>query len=89
MIRDAVCEQRDGPSIGVHWADSPWSVPRLLGRGEQGIMVMQSPISSGLYRRSLSFHTLKSAVKRSASLTVSLAYHGLASEARSTACALC
>jgi hypothetical protein len=52
----------------------PWSVPRLRGRGEQGIIVMES----------LSLHTPKSAVKRGVSLTVGLAYHGLASEARST-----
>jgi hypothetical protein len=62
-------------------ADSPWSVPRLRGRGDQGVIVMPRPHFVRAQLRSLSRHTPKSAVKRGASPTVSLAHHGLASEA--------
>ena len=89
VICDAVCEQRDDSPMGVQRADSPWSVPRLRGRGSRGHRDAETPFRQGLNWRSLSFHTFKSAVKRVASPPVSLADHGLASEARSTACALC
>jgi hypothetical protein len=48
----------------------------------------QTPFRQGSIGEVVS-HALKSAVKRVASPTVMLAHHGLASEARSTACALC
>jgi hypothetical protein len=47
---------------------------------------MQSPNFVSALRRSLSLHIPESAVKRSASPTLSPAHHGLASEARSTGC---
>jgi len=35
----------------VHWADSPWSAPRLRGRGEQGAIVSVGiPFFYALYR---------------------------------------
>ncbi len=61
------------PPEPVHWADSPWSVPRLRGRGEQRVIVMQRPHFVRAQLRSLL--TPKSAVKRGASPTVSLAHH--------------
>jgi len=42
----------------VHWADSPCSVPRLRGRGEQGVTVMQRPhFVRAQFAKSVSSHT--------------------------------
>jgi hypothetical protein len=38
--RSAWSGSRRTPPDPIHWADSPWSVPRLRGRGEQGVIVM-------------------------------------------------
>ncbi len=38
----------------IHWADSPWSVPRLRGRGEQGgIVMLRSHFARALLAKSV------------------------------------
>jgi hypothetical protein len=58
-------------------------VPRLRGRGQQGNIVMHTPFLSALYWRRLTLAP-KSAARRGSCPILSLACHGLASEARST-----
>jgi hypothetical protein len=74
----------------VHWADSPWSVPRLRGRGEQrGYRDEETPFRQSSIGEVCLFTQPRAQLNAGVSPTVSLAHHGLAIEARSTPCALC
>src|SRR5260370_26010953 len=64
----------------------PWSVPRLRGRGEQGKIAMHATFLPALYFATLSSsHTQESSRTRCTFHILGLAYHALASEARSNA----
>src|SRR5260221_12212452 len=66
-----------------------WSVPRLRGRGEQGEIVRQTHFVPSFYtvlRRAAAAQPFarKSQTNHRPVVRLSFAYHGLASEARST-----
>jgi hypothetical protein len=66
-----------------------WSVPRLRGRGEQGEIMKADPFFPALYtvlRRAAAARPFerKSQTNYRPFVRLSSAYHGLASEARST-----
>jgi hypothetical protein len=70
--------------VRVNTRHNPWSVPRLRGRGEQGYIVMHTKLLSALYVRTYASSRPRARHNGESALSLALAYHGLASEARST-----